>query len=159
MIQITSEQLPKLFKKIDDALAKQKRKIRVVVLGGLAIIAQGFRERATQDIDIAPSRDADVFETACNKLSIPVDIITIASTVDFNEIQTKNIFSGNHLIIDAVEAPDLIKLKLERFRKQDPDDIYAIITKTKMSYGNFKNLVVNMLPDFIGNPQSLILSA
>ncbi|MBI5299172.1 MAG: hypothetical protein HY877_02595 [Deltaproteobacteria bacterium] len=56
-------------------------------------------------------------------------------------------------------AEDLIKLKLERFRKQDPDDIYSIIDKTKLGYENFKNLVLEMLPYYIGNPRGVLLSA
>jgi len=62
-------------------------------------------------------------------------------------------------IVDSVTSEDLIKLKLERFRKQDPDDIYSIIDKTKLSYENFKNLVQEMLPYYIGNPRSVLLSA
>lgn len=54
---------------------------------------------------------------------------------------------------------DSLKLKLERFRKQDPEDIYAIIEKTAFPYEKFKGLVKEMLPDFIGNPRELVLSA
>lgn len=151
--------LPDLFEKIEKALAKQGRKIKVVVLGGLAIIAQGFRDRATLDIDIAPSSDAELLETVCHQLAIPVDIVTLATTVDFKNVATHNIFTGKYLTMDAVTAPDLIKLKLERFYKQDPDDIYAILEKTEMPYEDLKVLVLEMFPDFIGDRQKLILSA
>ena len=56
-------------------------------------------------------------------------------------------------------AEDLIKLKLERFRKQDPEDIYAILEKTGMGFDRFQSIVKEMLPDFIGNPRELVLSA
>ena len=156
---IDSASLAPLFQKLDTALAKKGRKIKIVVLGGLAIIAQGFRERATLDIDIAPNRDADIFVRVCRQLSIPIDIVTVSSTVDLHHAPTKTIFSGQYLILEAITAPDLIKLKLERFYKQDPDDIYAIIKKIGMAYEAFKTLVLDILPDFIGNPRGLALSA
>ncbi|MBI1909308.1 MAG: hypothetical protein HYS22_03980 [Deltaproteobacteria bacterium] len=157
--QIGVATLPALFEKIEKVLAREGLKIKIIVLGGLAIIAQGFRDRATLDIDIAPSSDAQVFEAVCNQLAIPVDIVTLATTVDFKSVVTHNIFTGKYLTMDAVTAPDLIKLKLERFYKQDPDDIYAILAKTKMPYEDFKALVLEMFPDFIGDRQKLILSA
>lgn len=58
-----------------------------------------------------------------------------------------------------ISKENLLKLKLERFRKQDPEDIYAIIGKANLSYENFKAIVKDMLPDFIGNPHELLLSA
>lgn len=158
-ISIDQASLPDLYQKMETILAEKKQKIKIVVLGGLAIIAQGFRERATLDIDIAQNHDAAIFSKVCNALSIPVDVITVSSTVDLNHAPTKNIFSGKHLILEAITAPDLIKLKLERFYKQDPDDIYAVIQKTGMAYEDFKALFLDMLPDFIGNPRGLILSA
>lgn len=158
-ISIDQSSLPGLYHKMETILAEKKQTIKIVVIGGLAIIAQGFRERATLDIDIAQNRDADLFIQICDRLSIPVDVITVSSTVDLNRAPTKNIFFGKYLILEAITAPDLIKLKLERFYKQDPDDIYAIIQKTRMHYDAFKLLILDMLPDFIGNPRGLILSA
>lgn len=159
MKAITLADLPPLFAKIDQALHKHGRKIHVTVLGGLAIIAQEYRERATHDIDIAHNSDAKLFERTCKTLSIPVDIVTVASTVDFNHIATETIFTGKHLVIDAVTAPDLVRLKLERFQKHDEDDIYAVLKKTKMPYDEFKNIVLDMLQYYVGNPRTLILSA
>ncbi|MDP2600214.1 MAG: DUF6036 family nucleotidyltransferase [Deltaproteobacteria bacterium] len=156
---IDSVSLVPLLQKLDAALAEKSQKAKIVVLGGLAIIAQGFRERATLDIDIAQNRDAAIFIKICNQFAIPVDVITVSSTVDLHHAPTKNIFSGKCLTLEAITAPDLIKLKLERFYKQDPDDIYAMIQKIRMTYDGFKKLFIDMLPDFIGNPRGLILSA
>lgn len=80
--------LPDLFQKIEMALAKKKQTVGVVVIGGLAIIAQRFRQRATLDIDIAQNRDAGIFVKICNQLAIPVDVITVSSTVDLNQVPT-----------------------------------------------------------------------
>lgn len=59
----------------------------------------------------------------------------------------------------AINAEDLIKLKLERFQRQDPEDIMAIIDSTGFSYNQFKGFVQEMLPTYIGNTNSVILSA
>jgi len=134
-------------------------KVNITVVGGLAIILQDIRDRATLDIDVAPTKDAAVFQELCNRLGVPVDIITVASTVDLVHTSTVNMYAGNFLSVNSVKAKDLIRLKLERFYKQDPEDIYAIIDKINLSYEAFKMLVCDMLIDFIGNPRNVLLSA
>ncbi|MDO8526497.1 MAG: DUF6036 family nucleotidyltransferase [Deltaproteobacteria bacterium] len=159
MKSIDMEGAKKLFKTIDAELQQRNKKIEITLLGGLAIILQGFRSRSTLDIDIAPTRDASLFKEICERIKIPVDIITVATTVDLVHAQTLNVFSGNFLKINSVMSEDLIKLKLERFYKQDPDDIFAIIDHLAMTYETFKNIVQDMLKDFIGNPKGPFLSA
>lgn len=156
---ITKQELLQIFQHIDQALSKRPQHIAVTVLGGAAIILLGFRDRATMDIDIVPNKNAKLFATMCNQYGLPVDIITIASTVDLHHCPAVIVFHGTQLTVASVTAEDLIRLKLERFRKQDPEDIYAVIQHEKMSYGQFKDLVIGMLPDYIGNPSELALSA
>ncbi|MFH0800124.1 MAG: hypothetical protein V2A66_08100 [Pseudomonadota bacterium] len=52
-----------------------------------------------------------------------------------------------------------MKLKLERFYKQDPEDIHAIIRHEVMSFERFNAIVKEMLPDYIGDVHQLIISA
>ena len=156
---LTKKDALQLFKKIDQELEKIKKKAQVTVLGGLAIILQDFRERSTLDIDIAPTSDAKVFVEICAKLGIQADIINLTTTVDLLNTDTVEQFSGEFLTIDSIKAEDLIKSKLERFKKQDSDDIMAILDKTGISYQYFKKLVKEMMLDFVGNPRSLTLSA
>ncbi|MBU4483928.1 hypothetical protein KKA47_00735, partial [bacterium] len=111
------------------------------------------------DIDIAPTQNATAFQKICERLNVSVDIITIASTVDLVHTEAVNQYVGNHLTVKSVTERDLIRLKLERFYKQDPEDIYAIIDKIALPYEDFKTLVQEMLIDFIGNPRGLLLSA
>ena len=59
----------------------------------------------------------------------------------------------------SVMTEDLIRLKLERFRKQDPEDIYAIIQKEKLSYESFVALVKEGLSYFVGRPEAYQISA
>lgn len=159
MRAITKQEALELFQKIDAELLKTGQRAQVTVLGGLAIILQDFRERSTLDFDIAPSPDAKIFSKICDKLTIPLDIVTMSSTVDLAHADTTVQFSGQFLTVHSVMAEDLIKLKLERFQKQDPEDIMAIIDKTNLSYDVFKKIVREMLLDFVGHPRGLILSA
>ncbi len=156
---ITKKEALALFEKIDEELFKISQKARVTVVGGLAIILQGHRDRVTLDIDIAPTADASLFIKICKKFQVPVDIVSISSTVDLVHAKKINQYRGKSLTVDSVGAEDLIKLKLERFYKQDPEDIFAIIDRTALPYEKFKTLVQEMLPDYIGNPRSVILSA
>lgn len=148
-----------LLQSIDRVFVKKKQRVAVTVLGGLAIILQDFRARSTLDIDIAPTRDAEQFVDACRTLGVPVDVVTIATTVDLVHAPTVVVYTGKALTVAAIEARDLIKLKLERFYKQDPEDVFAIITHIRLAYLHFAEIVCDMLIDFIGNPRSVVLSA
>jgi hypothetical protein len=70
-----------------------------------------------------------------------------------------NVYRGKNLTVDSVFPSDLLKLKLERFYKQDPEDIYAIIKHEVMSFNEFKKIVKEMKSDYIGNVRQLIISA
>ena len=159
LLAVAREDLLNLFSRVDQELSAKGQKLIVTVMGGASIILQGFRDRVTQDIDIAYGKGAEIFRQLCERQGIPVDIISIASTVDFNQQHTLTVFQGKALTVQSVTPEDLIKLKLERFRKQDPEDIYAILERTRMSYEKFASLAKEMLLDFIGNPRELILSA
>lgn len=156
---VTREDLLLMFSELDDLLSKRKKNICVTAIGGVSIILQGIRDRSTADIDIANVGDAIAFQKTCSQLGFSVDIVTVTSTVDFEHASKITLFQGKALEVNSVAAEDLIRLKLERFYKQDPEDIYAIIEKTALSYEHFKAIVVDMIPDFIGDPRSILLSA
>lgn len=151
--------LLRIFSEVDARLRNDGRTLRITALGGVSLILLGIRERATWDIDVAASKDAVAFQKICAEYGIDVDLVSVASTVDFVHAPTVRLFEGRALRVDSVTPEDLLKLKLERFRKQDPEDIYAIIEKLSLSYERYQSLVQEMLPDFIGNPRELLLSA
>lgn len=155
----TREDFLQIFSKIDQMLVKQSQRMGVTVIGGVSVIFLEIRERTTLDIDIANNQDAASFQKICSSLGMHVDIVTVVSTVDLNHAPKVVIFQGRKLTVSSITAEDLVKLKLERFYKQDPEDIYAIIEKIQLSYQDFKSLVEDMLPDFIGNHRVLLLSA
>lgn len=156
---IDQKAILEIFSKIDSVLQKKKQNLSLITLGGVSIILLKMRDRATMDIDVANSPDALLFEKICNELGFPVDIITQTSTVDFENEPQIDIFKGKALCVKSITPENLIKSKLERFYKQDPEDIYAVIQKIKLSYKSFKVIVQEMIPYFIGNPRTLLLSA
>ena len=54
---------------------------------------------------------------------------------------------------------DLLQLKLERFRKQDPEDIYSIMQKTGVTFEQFFQWVKEGRSYYIGRESEYLLSA
>lgn len=148
-----------IFKDLDDYFVKKRETIAVTVIGGVAIVLQDFQERSTNDLDLAPVSDARRLLKACDKLGITAQIVTLVSTVDLNDVERRPLFTGRALTIYGIGAEDLIRLKLERFQKHDPEDIYAIIQKHKLPYERFVQLVSEGKIDFIGRVEEYLVSA
>ena len=148
-----------IFKDLDDYFSKQGGRVNIIAIGGVAIVLQDFQTRSTNDLDVAPVSDAERLLKACDKLGINAQVVTLASTVDFNDIERIPLFAGRSLIVSGVNAEALIRLKLERFRKQDPEDIYAIIEKEKFPYEKFVALVKDGKTLFMGRVDEYLVSA
>jgi RNA-binding protein YhbY len=159
MKSLNEKDLLEKLKEIDQSLAKQDKSIEIITIGGVAILLQKIKERVTYDIDIAGTHDAELFMEECKKVALPAQIVSIASTVDFSDAETTCVFSGQALKVNALNPKDLIKLKLERFTKQDPEDIYAIIEKNKVDFITFKKIVEEALLYYVGRPQTYALHA
>lgn len=144
---------------LDFHFTKKKKNIEVVVIGGVAIVLQEYQDRATNDFDLAPVSDAGYFLRACEQLGIDAQAITMSTTVDFNDVERIELFRGKSLTVFSVTSEDLIRLKLERFRKQDPEDIYAIIEKERLPYESFAKLVEEGSVIYIGRKENYLTSA
>jgi len=144
---------------LDGYFMEKGEKATVTAIGGIVIVLQDFQPRSTNDLDIAPVSDADRLLKACKKLGISAEVVTLCSTVDFNDIRTKPVFTGKALTLNGVGAEDLIRLKLERFRKHDPEDIYAIIEKEKFPFERFVELVREGKSYYIGRVDEYLVSA
>ncbi len=148
-----------ILKDLDDYFTKKGERIAVTAIGGIVIVLQDFQPRSTNDLDVAPVSDADRLLEACARLGINAQVVTLVSTVDFNDIERIPLFAGKALTLSGVGAEDLIRLKLERFAKHDPEDIYAIIQREKFPYERFAALVKEGRNLFIGRVEEYLVSA
>lgn len=153
------ETIGAILKDLDSYFVKKGKKVSVTAIGGVAIVLQDFMPRSTNDLDLAPVDDAESFLEACSRLKIDAQVVTLSSTVDFKHIGKVLLFNGKALELFGVSGEDLIRLKLERFKKHDPEDIYAIIEKQKFPYERFVDLVKEGKIDFIGRVEEYLLSA
>ena len=149
----------KILEDLDQYFSKQDESVEALVIGGVAIVLQNFQSRSTNDLDLAPVSGADRLLKACEKLNIPAQFVSLTSTVDFNAVEKIVLYEGKSLTLYSVSPTDLIRLKLERFRKHDPEDIYAIIKKKQMVFENFETLACEGATNFVGRTNEYILSA
>ncbi|EKD42557.1 MAG: hypothetical protein ACD_73C00107G0002 [uncultured bacterium] len=161
--QFTKKDFLNFFVSLDLELNKKNKKLELTILGGAALILLDLKDRATHDIDIAPHPLGKVIEKILRDLEkkkgVPIQPVTVTSTVDFKNCEKKEVYKGLALRVESISLEDLIKSKLERFQKQDPEDIYTIIEKINFSYESFKNLVKEMFGDFVGAPIRLAMQA
>lgn len=156
---LTKKDLMDVFYQMDQELLRQQAKpIKALIVGGCAMIMLNLIERSTYDIDLAPVMDAMTFRELAHQFGFIADIVTVSTTVDFNDFAPIQVFKGPCLMIEAVPPEFLMKMKLERFRKQDPQDIDAIIKKQQLDYQTYKSMVVEAAKDFVGNPRPFALS-
>jgi len=141
--------------KIDGQLTKR---MEVIIMGGASLLVLDIIDRGTTDIDVAPRFDAKSFQKAAAKLKVPVDIVSICMTVDFDSQDFLTIFSGKYLHVNSLKEHDLIKSKLERYRKQDPTDIDKIIQKIKLSFDDFCTLASEAMKDYVGRIETFKLN-
>lgn len=154
MKTLTREEILQIFQKVDKCLsAVSSLPVRIVLLGASALIMNHVVERGTFDIDIAPVFDAQKFMNVAEELGVPVDIVSISTTVDFAHTPVQEIFKGKKLTVLSVGLKDLIKLKLERLRKQDPSDIMALIKKGGIDFSTYREIALEAMKDFVGNPK------
>lgn len=154
--EFTKKDFLDFFEKVDLDLNK---KLSITILGGASIVLLGFKDRATHDIDVAPPADPLLVKVG-KKNGIPIQYVGgLVSTVDFVHCKKSLVFKGKLFTVHSISPEELIKSKLERFHKQDPEDIYSIIEKTNYSYESFKALVKEMRIDFVGAPIKLLMHA
>lgn len=157
---LTKKDLELIFRSVDEELVRKNGKnVEVLLIGAASILMLDVLERGTVDIDVAPLFDAPRFARMVTRMGVPVDLVSVTSTVDFQSAARLTVFEGAKLHVTSVNEADLIKLKLERFRKQDPADIEAIIKKFSIDYGRYKEIVLEAVRDYVGHPRTFCLGA
>ena len=158
--ELSREDLIQFFRNLDLELTRRKKHLNCTLLGGAAIILLNFKDRSTRDIDVPSSQDElDFLIQSGIKYGIEVQPIAITTTVNFLECEKQKVFFGKYLEVQTISAQDLIKSKLERYQKQDLDDIDTIIKKINLSFEGFAKLFGEMLQDFVGSTDRLTMQA
>jgi len=158
--QLDKTRIENFFRSFDEELAAKNIQASYLILGGAALVMLEFIDRSTEDIDVVhDGGNFDLMEEAAGKYGIVIDRVTQCTTVDFEECSKEEIFSGKFLKIRSISPQDLLKSKIERFQKQDPADVNAILDNLKLKYADFKSLFSEMSLDYVGNLDRLKTNA
>lgn len=112
--------------------------LRVIICGGLAMMAYGMPERTTLDIDAEVEADFEVIRKLREGLKFPAELsadISRWSMIDipagyrdravrYNSVPTK------HIDVFLLSPTDLIISKLRVFRDKDIEDAIFLVNKT-----------------------------
>jgi uncharacterized nucleotidyltransferase DUF6036 len=157
--ELTKKELLHFFTWFDSRLSARDLSASYIILGGAALVLLDIIARSTVDLDLPAQEMSQLINEAGNEFGIEIDIVTQCTTVDFTECPKKMVFAGDALKIFSIQTPDLLKSKLERFQKQDPQDINAIILHDKLSYTKFKQIFSEMTKFWVGHPDRLKMHA
>lgn len=129
---ITNQRLNSIFTLLDENL-NEDTLLRIFLIGASGLLAQGFGNRATIDIDVgAPVIDGELLKattTVANKLDLPKNWLNSAG-ISFAELlppgwkkRAKPFFQGSHIEVLSASRSDLIKLKCLAYfdREKDTD--------------------------------------
>ncbi len=157
--ELTKKELLAFFTWFDRRLSARDLHASYIILGGAALVLLDIITRSTVDLDLPAQEMAHLIDEAGREFGIEIDIVTQCTTVDFAQCPKKQVFEGESLKIFSIQAPDLLKSKLERFQKQDSQDINAIILHCKLSYAEFKEIFSEMIKFWVGHPDRLKMHA
>ncbi|MBI5181676.1 MAG: hypothetical protein HZA06_02060 [Nitrospirae bacterium] len=142
---IGADKLKAVIRSLDTAARKAGiKKLKVIVCGGLAVIAYGMTDRQTLDIDAEVDADFRVIEKLKKNLKLPAELTTDISrwsmvdippgyrerAVPLNIVETKNIE------VFFLSPIDLIISKLRVFRDKDIEDAVFLVRKFKIKKGD-----------------------
>lgn len=138
---IGADKLKAVIRNLDDAAKRAGiKKLKVIICGGLAVIAYGMTNRQTLDIDAEVDSDFRVIERLKKNLKLPAELTTDISrwsmvdippgyrerTVRLDIVKTKNIK------VFLLSPIDLIISKLRVFRDKDIEDAIYLVKKFKI---------------------------
>jgi len=154
---LTHKELLEFFEWFDGKLLLQDLTASYTILGGAALLMLGIISRSTADIDLPAQKMEGLIHEAGQEFGIEIHTVTQCTTVDFAECPKEIVFEGKALQIFSIHPKELLKSKLERYQKQDPQDIKDILSYSKLSYSEFEEIFSEMLKYWVGHPNRLIM--
>ncbi len=138
---IGADRLKAVIRKLDTAAKKVGiKKLKVIICGGLAVIAYGKADRATLDIDAEVDADFNVIEKLKRNLKFPAELTTDISRWSMVDIPPGyrdrvihlDIVKTKHIDVFLLAPIDLIISKLRVFRDTDFEDAIFLVKKFKI---------------------------
>ena len=117
----------------------EKRKLEVIVLGGLALHHYGMPGRATRDLDAEVAGDIESLTSFLKSRGVPCDLgedvsrWSIVSLPSGYRKRAQKIYRDKLLVVKVLHPADFIIAKLRRFTEQDISDALFIAKKYKVS--------------------------
>lgn len=128
-------EIKKIVELLKEFAATRKGKLRVTLLGGLALQYYGMQDRATIDVDAEIRGDMEGLFNFLKSKNIPADfgedisrwsIITMPP--GYGE-RTIEIYRDDFLVISVLHPLDFIISKLRRFTEEDIEDALFVARK------------------------------
>lgn len=135
------DSLKSVIRAIDTAAGKSGvNNLKVIICGGLAVMAYGMTERATLDIDAEVDADFKIIEKLKKNIKLPAELtsdISRWSLIDIPKGYRKraiplNIVKTKYIKVFVLSPLDLIISKLRVFRDRDIEDAAFLVKRFKI---------------------------
>lgn len=142
---IGADKLKAVIRSLDTAAKKAGiKKLKVIVCGGLAVIAYGMTDRQTYDIDAEVDANFRIIEKLKKNLKFPAEISTDISRWSMVDIPPgyqdravrSDIIETKNIKVFFLSPIDLIISKLRVFRDKDIEDAVFLVRKFKIKKGD-----------------------
>jgi len=114
---------------------EEKKQLKIILLGGLALACYGMKDRKTIDVDAEVDGDLESLFLYLKRQKIPSDLSenisawsVIAMPPDYRD-RAISIFHSPTLEVRALAPTDFVISKLRRFTEEDIEDALFVIKK------------------------------
>lgn len=159
---ISSTNVKKIFKELDQAMAEKGRKEEMVIFGSAALLSQGMGvgQRVTQDVDVVKSTfDNEMWvisAEAGEKFGLTMGWLNTAGNIFSRnfpegwEDRTTEVFKGEALTVKSLGRIDLICTKFNAYcdRARDTDEVDMLgLSPTKEEMEKARDWVISLNKD------------
>jgi len=123
---------------LEDAKPRIRKKVEIVLIGGVAVLLSGVTSRVTEDIDILAAGDMVRVLREAGALRFPIQPVAdsfLCLHPDYRKacIPVRELSFPPKIRVYRLSPLDLAISKLSRFQQVDVEDIRAIIKKEQIS--------------------------
>lgn len=136
---MSSVNLNKIIRLLKEFCQKDKTKLEIILVGGIALEYYGMKERATLDIDAEVKGDLEGLFNFFKSKHIPADLgenISNWSVISLSPKYRKRAFlieKDDLLMVKVLHPIDFVMAKLRRFTEEDINDALFVAKKFNLS--------------------------